>query len=63
MRIPAFYSPLRGMALIDVWHDHSECPIGQSIAPTDRIAGINGIHQRCAYCVLLDKRPLIRPLR
>jgi hypothetical protein len=62
MRVPAFYSPMRGMALTDVWHDNSECPIGQSIAPTDRIAGKDSIVHRCAYCALLDKPLIIRHL-
>ena len=60
MRVAAFYSPLRGMALLDVWHDNSECPIGQSIAPGDRVAGTDGIHLRCAYCALLDHRPVFK---
>ena len=62
MRVPAFYSPMRGMALSDVWHDNSECPIGQSIAPTDRVTGKVGIRPRCTYCALLDQRPVIRHL-
>ena len=62
MRVPAFYSPLRGVALSDVWHDNSECPIGQSIALVDRIAGKDDIRHRCAYCALLDQRPVIRHL-
>jgi hypothetical protein len=48
------------MALIDAWHDHSECPIGQSIAPTDRIAGVGGHRPRCPYCALLDHWPVLR---
>ena len=62
MRVPAFYSPMRGMALSDVWHDNSECPIGQSIALGDRIVGKDGIRLRCAYCALLDHRPVIKHL-
>ena len=51
---------MRGVALVDVWHDDSECPIGQSIARADRVAGTDGIHLRCAYCALLDQRPVLK---
>ena len=53
---------MRGMALSDVWHDNSECPIGQSIAPADRVTGKVGIRPRCTYCALLDQRPVIKHL-
>ncbi|MFD2720712.1 hypothetical protein ACFST9_18465 [Hymenobacter monticola] len=39
MRIPAFYSPLRGIGLEEVWHDNDECPVARSIAPADRQPG------------------------
>lgn len=62
MRVPAFYFPLRDMALSDVWHDNSECPIGQSIAPGDHVAGKDDIRLRCTYCALLDQPPVIKHL-
>ena len=55
MRIASFYSPLRGIALEDVWHDQEECPIGRSIALADRIAGREPSGKRCTFCTLLDK--------
>ena len=55
MRVPPFNSPLRGIALDEVWHDHDDCPIGQSIAPTDRRKGTGPRQARCAYCAMLDK--------
>jgi len=63
MRIPPFYSPLRGIALDDVWHDNDECTVARSIAPADRRAGLGPSHKRCPYCVLLDRRatPFRRP--
>lgn len=57
MRIPPFYSPLRGMGLTEAWHDHAHCPIARSIAPTDRRPGKGRQLARCAYCALLDFRP------
>ena len=55
MRVPAFYSLLRGIALLDAWHDNSECPLGRSLAPADRLAGTGGLPNRCAYCAMLDQ--------
>lgn len=55
MRIAPFYSPLRGIALEDLWHDNSDCPLGRSVALVDRIAGKNAIHKRCPYCAILDE--------
>ncbi|MBD2722033.1 hypothetical protein MUN81_16520 [Hymenobacter sp. 5317J-9] len=55
MRIPPFYSPLRGIALTDVWHDNDECPVARSIAPADRVPGTGQPRPRCPYCALLDR--------
>jgi hypothetical protein len=60
MRVPSFYSHLRGIALTDVWHDNDECPLGRSIAPADRIRGTTDIRHRCAYCAMLDAWPAMR---
>ncbi|WP_210522003.1 hypothetical protein [Hymenobacter terricola] len=62
MRIRTFYSPLRGIGQEDVWHDNSECPIGNSIALTDRWSGKGSTGKRCQYCLLLDSRPVVAPL-
>lgn len=56
MRIPAFYSSLRGIALADVWHNDDECPLGKSISIADRIIVPSCIHNRCAYCIMLDRQ-------
>jgi hypothetical protein len=48
---------MRGIALDDVWHDHSECPLGQSIALPDRVLGKGRAPKRCTYCAMLDHRP------
>jgi len=55
MRIPPFYSPLRGIALDEVWHDNDECTVARSIAPADRIAGVGAPRKRCPYCAVLDR--------
>ena len=55
MRIKPFYSFLRGMALEDLWHDNSECPLGQSIAKADRIPGKDDIRKHCPYCIRLNE--------
>jgi hypothetical protein len=55
MRIPPFYSPLRGIALEEVWHDNDECPVARSLAPPDRRAGKGPSGKRCSYCALLDR--------
>ncbi|MBF9221137.1 hypothetical protein [Hymenobacter ruricola] len=55
MRIPAFYSPLRGIALDDVWHDNDECTVARSVAPADRRPGKGPSGKRCPYCALLDR--------
>ncbi|SNS07107.1 hypothetical protein [Hymenobacter mucosus] len=55
MRVPPFHSPLRGIGLEEAWHDHSECPIGKSIHPHDRILGTGCSLARCKFCVLLDE--------
>jgi hypothetical protein len=57
MRIPPFHSPLRGLALDEVWHDNNECPMARSIAPADRRPGKPSQGSRCAYCAMLDTRP------
>jgi hypothetical protein len=62
MRVAAFYSPLRGIGHVDAWHDHSDCPIGQSIALADRLAGVSHC-PRCTYCALLDQLPSSGPGR
>lgn len=56
MRILPFYSYMRGIALASAWHDDDECPIAQSIALADRIAGIDPLNKRCTYCELLDEK-------
>ncbi|WP_262490184.1 hypothetical protein [Hymenobacter coccineus] len=33
-RVAPFYSPLRGIALEDLWHDHDAGQLGQHIART-----------------------------
>jgi hypothetical protein len=55
MRIPPFYSPLRGIALEEVWHDNDECTVARSIAPADRLPGQCPSRKRCPYCALLDR--------
>ncbi|MDO7851749.1 hypothetical protein [Hymenobacter convexus] len=57
MRISPFHSPLRGIALEEVWHDHDDCPVARSIAPPDRVPGIAPSRKRCPYCALLDQPP------
>ena len=61
MRVPPFYSPLRGIALEEVWHDNDECPINQSVALADRIPGTGTSHQPGRFCALLDATLVARP--
>ena len=62
MRTPPFHSPLRGIGLATVWHDHAHCPIAQSIVLADRRPGKGLNLARCTYCVLLDCWPTPPPL-
>lgn len=57
MRVPPFYSSMRGIALVEAWHDHSDCPIGQSIALSDRNTTKDANCARCSYCAMLDHKP------
>lgn len=49
-----FYSLLRGIAVEDVWHDNTECPIGRSIQPGERIHGTGFLTKHCPYCQVLN---------
>ncbi|MBO2012678.1 hypothetical protein [Hymenobacter negativus] len=61
MRIKPFHSPLRGIGLATVWHDHARCPIAQSIAPADQLPGKGLNLPRCPYCAMLDRWPTPPP--
>lgn len=50
--MPPFYSPLRGIAVEDLWHDNDACQVGQSLARADRVAGKRGKH--CPFCHTLN---------
>lgn len=58
MLVSPFYSPLRGIALEDVWHNNSACPVGESLAAADRRPGMVPYNKRCRFCALLDGRVL-----
>ena len=49
-----FYSLLRGIAVEDVWHDNTECPIGRSIQPRERVMGKGALTKYCPYCQVLN---------
>jgi hypothetical protein len=55
MYVSPFYSPLRGAAVEDLWHDNDECPLGKSIAPADRLAGTGRIRKHCHCCAILNE--------
>lgn len=54
MRVPPFYSFLRGIAREDLWHDNDACQVGQSIAPADRVPGTDHIRKHCPFCTVLN---------
>ncbi|MBF9238073.1 hypothetical protein I2I05_11770 [Hymenobacter sp. BT683] len=54
MQVPPFYSPWRGLALRDVWHDNDACFVAKSIPPLHRLPGTGPTGRaRCEYCALL----------
>ncbi|MGI4734795.1 MAG: hypothetical protein ACRYG7_06395 [Janthinobacterium lividum] len=60
LRVPPFYSPLRGIAVEDLWHDNDACQVGQSLALVDRLAGKSrGKH--CPFCRILNRAGLYGP--
>jgi hypothetical protein len=60
MRVPPYYSLLRGTALEDLWHNNNACEIGLSIRPRDRLPGKDHIRKQCPYCQVLNKpRPKV----
>lgn len=54
MLVSPCYSPLRGIAFEDVWHNNSACPVGKSLAAADRLLGMVPLGKRCNFCTLLD---------
>ena len=50
-----FYSLLRGIAVEDVWHDNTECPLGRSIQATERVVGKGALTKHCPYCEVLTQ--------
>jgi hypothetical protein len=56
MKVPPYYSLVRGLALEDLWHDNDECEIGLSIGPLDRRPGKDHIVRHCPYCKVLNER-------
>jgi hypothetical protein len=61
MRILPFYSPARGLALEDLWHNNDECEIGLSIGLLDRRPGKDRILKQCPYCQVLNKPRFASP--
>jgi hypothetical protein len=60
MKVPPFYSLMRGLALEDLWHNNNECEIGLSIKLADRLPGKDRVHKHCPYCQVLNQpRPLV----
>lgn len=61
MKVSAYHSPVRGVALEDLWHNNNnECEIGLSIRPADRLPGKARIHKHCPYCQVLNQpRPRV----
>ena len=62
MVMKPIYGLVRGIAIADYWHNNDECFIVKSIAPRDRSPG-HGPWQRCPYCLLLDRSPVLRRRR
>ncbi|MBF9239483.1 hypothetical protein I2I05_18970 [Hymenobacter sp. BT683] len=63
MKIPAFHSQWRGLALEDAWHDNDECFIVKSIPRAHRIPGKETVTRKhCRYCVLLNEPATSKPL-
>jgi hypothetical protein len=64
MVIPPFYALVRGVAIADYWHNHSDCFIVKSIALADRFPGHDD-RGRCPYCAMFDspvgRRPTPEP--
>lgn len=58
MLMRPFYSLLRGIAVEDVWHDNTECPLGRSIYPGERVIGKGELTKHCPYCAVLNKAVL-----
>jgi hypothetical protein len=47
-----FYSTIRGIGAVDVYHTHPACQIARSITLADRIVGIGSRRPECALCVI-----------
>jgi hypothetical protein len=58
MRVPPFYSLLRGMAVEDLWHDNDACQIGQRIGLANRRPGRDHPRKHCALCAVHNAREL-----
>jgi hypothetical protein len=60
MKVLPFHSPVRGLALEDLWHNNDECEIGLSIKQSDRLPGRARVPKQCPYCQVLNHpRPRI----
>jgi hypothetical protein len=55
MRVPPYYSLVRGVALEDFWHNNDECEIGLSIRQEDRRPGKHHLCKQCPYCQVLNQ--------
>ena len=54
-----FYSPNRGIGVVDVYHSHPACQVAQSIAPEFRFGGNPHHWPECACCAL-HQAPRVR---
>lgn len=55
MQTPPFHARLRNRAAPSFWHDSTQCPYGQRIAPAQRQIGTGPSTQHCPCCALLNE--------
>jgi hypothetical protein len=62
MRVEPFFSPFRGIAVEEVWHNNDQCQIARSIASPERLPGTND-RKHCKYFQLHNQPFKVEPTR